>query len=328
VLTIVGLQQASNEGWSSIVVIGPILIGAGFLVVFVVNELRLKQRMPLVEFSLFRDSRFAGASVVAFIGNWMFGVILFFLTLYLQNVLDLGPLAAGAVFLAFSVPLVVMSPIGGRLVSRFGSQDLMAVGMALVGIGMLLFALIDAESGIGLVLIGLVVAGFGQGFAYNISNTAGMESMPDEKAGIASGVLQTARLMGIVIGLALSGSLFSSLENRELLTQVHAHGATAAQESDVRGLLSGSAAAEQHVKTLTGASRSLIELITDIAFTHALRYVMLVGVFLCALCIWPALWGRRAPVSEGEHPKTAHPLWASLWRRHHRRVPAGSTPGG
>ncbi len=328
VLTIVGLQQASNEGWSSVFVIGPIVIGVVFLVAFVLNELQLKLRVPLVQFSLFRDLRFAGASVVAFIGNWMFGVILFFLTLYLQNVLDLGPLAAGAVFLAFSVPLVVMSPVGGRLVSRFGSRDLMAVGMALVGVGMTFFVLIDADSGIGLTLIGLVIAGFGQGFAYNISNTAGMESMPDEKAGIASGVLQTARLMGIVIGLALSGSLFSSLENRELLTQVHAHGATAAEESDVRGLLSGSAAAEQHVKTLTGATRTLVEQMTDVAFTHALRYVMLLGVLLCAVCIWPALWGRRRPVPEGEHPKTAHPLWASLWRRHERRVPAGSTPGG
>jgi MFS family permease len=178
-----------------------------------------------------------------------------------------------------------------------------------------------------LILIGLVIAGFGQGFAYNISNTAGMESMPDEKAGIASGVLQTARLMGIVIGLALSGSLFSTLENREVLSQVHARGATAAQESDVRGLLSGSQAAEQHVKTLTGASRAVVEQITDVAFTHALRYVMLLGVLLCVVCLWPALWGRRQPVPEGVHPKTAHPLWASLWRRHQRRVSAGSTPG-
>jgi EmrB/QacA subfamily drug resistance transporter len=325
VLTIVGFQQASNEGWGTVVVLGPIAIGVVFLAVFVVNELRLKRRVPLVQFSLFRDLRFAGASVVAFIGNWMFGVILFFLTLYLQNVLDLSPLAAGGVFLAFSVPLVVMSPIGGRLVSRFGAQELMAVGMALVAVGMFFFTLIDADSGIGLVLIGLVVAGFGQGFAYNISNTAGMESMPDEKAGIASGVLQTARLMGIVIGLALSGSLFSSLENREVLSQVHAHGATAAQESDVRGLLSASAAAEQHVKTLTAPSRAVVEQITDVAFTHALRYVMLLGVLLCLVCVWPALWGRRQPVPEGAHPKTAHPLWASLWRRQ-RRVPAGSTP--
>jgi EmrB/QacA subfamily drug resistance transporter len=327
VSTIIGFQQASNEGWGTVVVLGPIAIGIVFLAVFVVNELRLKRRVPLVQFSLFRDLRFAGASVVAFIGNWMFGVILFFLTLYLQNVLDLSPLAAGGVFLAFSLPLVVMSPVGGRLVSRFGSQELMALGMALVAVGMFFFTLIDADSGIGFVLIGLVIAGFGQGFAYNISNTAGMESMPDEKAGIASGVLQTARLMGIVIGLALSSSLFTSLENRELLTQAHARGASAADIDDVRGLLSGSTSAEQHVKTLTGAPRALVEQITDIAFTHALRYVMLLGVLLCVVCVWPALWGRRQPVPEGTHPKTAHPLWASLWRRHQRRVPAGSTPG-
>jgi EmrB/QacA subfamily drug resistance transporter len=328
VMLILGLQQSGNEGWTSVVVLGPILIGAVFLALFVVNELRLKERLPLVEFSLFRDLRFAGASVVAFLGNWMFGITLFFLTLYLQNVLDLGPLTAGVVFLAFSVPLVVMSPVGGRLVSRFGSQDLMAVGMALVGIGTFFFVLIDADSGIGLTLIGLVIAGFGQGFAYNISNTAGMESMPDEKAGIASGVLQTARLMGIVIGLALSGSLFNSLENRELLSQVHARGASDAVADDVRGLLSGSDAAEQHVRTLTGATRSLVEQLTDIAFTHALRYVMLLGVILCGFCVWPALWGRRKRAPAGEHPKTAHPLWASLWRRHHRPVPAGSTPEG
>jgi EmrB/QacA subfamily drug resistance transporter len=326
VLTILGLQQSSNEGWSSPVVLGPIVIGVVFLGVFVLSELSLKRRAPLVEFSLFRDLRFAGASVVAFIGNWMFGVILFFLTLYLQHVLDLGPLTAGVVFLAFSVPLVAMSPVGGRLVSRFGSQDLMAVGMLLIGIGMVFFVLIDADSGIGLTLIGLVIAGFGQGFAYNISNTAGMESMPDEKAGIASGVLQTARLMGIVIGLALSGSLFSSLENRELLSQVRDHGATQAEASDVRGLLSGSVSAEEHVKSLPGAVRSLVEEITDVAFTHALRYVMLLGVILSLLSIWPALWGRRKPVPGGAHPTSAHPLWASLWRRHRPRVPAGSTP--
>lgn len=320
VLVIFGLQQSGNEGWSSTVVIGPIVVGALFLVSFVVNELRMRRRLPLVEFALFRDLRFAGASVVAFIGNWLFGVTLFFLTLYLQHVLDLGPLAAGVVFLTFSVPLVVMSPVGGRLVSRFGSQELMAVGMALIAIGTFFFVLIDADSGIGLTLIGLVIAGFGQGFAYNISNTAGMEAMPDEKAGIASGVLQTARLMGIVIGLALSGSLFNSFENRELLSQVHATGATQAEASDVRGLLSGSDAAEQHVRSLTGASRSLVERITDEAFAHGLRIVMFLAVVLTVLSIWPALWGRRQPAPAGEHPRTAHPLWASLWRR--RRLAA------
>src|SRR5581483_8712002 len=151
---IFGMQQAAESGWSSPIVFVPVVVGV----------------LPLVEFSLFRDIRFAGANVVAFIGNWMFGSILFFLTLYLQNVLALDALEAGLVFLVFSVPLVAMSPIGGRMVERFGAQQLMSVGMALVGVGVACFAFIDTDTGVGLVILGLVLAGFEQGFAYNLSN--------------------------------------------------------------------------------------------------------------------------------------------------------------
>jgi hypothetical protein len=94
----------------------------------------------------------------------------------------------------------------------------------------------------------------------------------------------------------------------------------------VRGLLSGSDAAEQHVRTLTGASRQIVERITDEAFTHGLRFVMILALVLSVISVWPALWGRRQPASAGEHPKIAHPLWTSLWRRH--RVPTGSTSAG
>src|SRR5262249_7273852 len=113
---IFGLQQGAESGWSSPLVFGPMVFGILLLVAFAVVERRMKTRPPLVEFSLFRDIRFAGANIVAFVGNWMFGSILFFLTLYLQNVLDLDALETGLVFLVFSVPLVAMSPIGGRMV--------------------------------------------------------------------------------------------------------------------------------------------------------------------------------------------------------------------
>jgi Major Facilitator Superfamily len=264
--------------------------------------------------------------VVAFLGNWMFGVILFFLTLYLQNVLDLGPLTAGVVFLSFSVPLVVMSPIGGRLVARFGSQDLMAAGMALVGLGMFFFTLIDADSGIGLTLIGLVIAGFGQGFAYNISNTAGMESMPDEKAGIASGVPPDGATDGDRHrSRALGITLLEPREQRAAGAGARAGGESGGDERRPWPAVwvgSRRAACTQPdgrgTKRRRGAHRHRVH--------PRPRYVMLLGVLLCVLCIWPALWGRRERAPAGEHPKTAHPLWASLWRRHDRPVPAGSTP--
>ena len=329
---IFGLQQAAESGWSSPLVFGPVVVGIVLLTAFAVAELRLRSRTPLVEFSLFRDVRFAGANVVAFIGNWMFGSILFFLTLYLQNVLDLDALEAGLVFLVFSIPLVAMSPVGGRMVDRFGAQQLMAVGMVLVGLGVGCFAFIDLDTGLLLVIVGLLLAGFGQGFAYNLSNTAGMEAMPDEKAGVASGVLQTSRLMGIVVGLALSGALFKSFENRQLFSDFHdsvGRALTAANRSEVRGLLSGSDEARHRLAQLGHQAQGTIDHIVDQAFVHGLRAVMVLSLVLCALAVWPALWGRTshaaAKAPAGHHPRFAHPHWALTWRR---RTPAGAAVGG
>jgi EmrB/QacA subfamily drug resistance transporter len=310
---ILALQQSAESGWTSPVVLVPIAIGVALLATFCVVELRAEGRQPLVEFGLFRDMRFAGASVVAFIGNWMFGAILFFLTLYLQNVLDLDAFEAGLVFLTFSIPLVVMSPVGARMVPRYGAQVLMAVGMALVGAGMLCFAFIDTSTGVPLVVVGLFVAGLGQGFAYNLSNTAGMEAMPDEKAGVASGVLQTARLMGIVVGLAISGSLFKLLENRRLFSLFQAGALSSGEKGEVRGLVSGSDAAVQRLHDFTAVSQTRIESFVDQAFVHGLRAVMILGVLLCVLCIWPALWGRREATAGARAP-VAHPLWPHLAR--------------
>ncbi len=303
-----------------------ITVGVVLLAVFVMVELRTRRHPPLVEFSLFRDPRFTGASAVAFLGNWQFGSILFFLTLYLQEILLKNPIEAGLIFLTFSLPLVVMSPIGGRLVPRFGSQLLMAVGMALIGVGMVVFAFLDAGSGIGVVVVGLVIAGLGQGFAYNLSNTAGMEAMPDEKAGVASGVLQTARLMGIVVGLALSVALFRGLENRQVIQGIdRANGpapVTAQQKDDIRSLLSGSADARAELGKLANPGQAQVTGIVDDAFTSGLRGVMLLGAGLSFFGVWPALWGRRRVRTEGRVHRRAHGFSPAHWRPSRPAEPA------
>jgi EmrB/QacA subfamily drug resistance transporter len=295
---IFGLQQGAQAGWSAPEVVIGIVAGVVILVVFVILELRPRRHPPLVEFALFRDPRFTGASAVAFLGNWQFGAILFFLTLYLQEILLKNPLDAGLIFLTFSVPLVVLSPIGGRLVPKVGSQVLMAVGMTLVGAGMLVFAFLDASSTVLLVVVGLIIAGLGQGFAYNVSNTAGMEAMPDEKAGVASGVLQTARLMGIVVGLALSVALFRGLENHQVISRIeHAQGSAARvspqEQREIRDQLSGSADARAEIQENVPQVRNQVNSIADDAFSKGLQGVMVLGAGLSFAAVWPSLWGRR-----------------------------------
>ncbi len=216
VLFILALQDSGTEGWTSPLILGSLAAGVVLLAVFAVVETRVRD--ALVEFGLFRSLPFAGAAAVSFVGNWMFGSILFFLTLYLQEVLDLKPLETGLVFLTFTIPMIAMSPLSGRMVSRYGPQSLMAVGEALITAGLVAFAVLGASSGLGLVVVGLIVTGFGQGFSFNISNSAGIEAIPDDKARIGSGVLSLVRLMGIIVGLALSGAVFKAVENRSLIS--------------------------------------------------------------------------------------------------------------
>lgn len=294
VLFILALQDSGTEGFGSPLIIGSLVTGVVLLFAFCIAETRV--RHPLVEFGLFRTKAFAGAAVVSFVGNWMFGSILFFLTLYLQEVLDLKPLETGLVFLVFTIPLIAMSPVTGRLVSKVGAQDLMLIGQTLMTAGIVFFILISVGTGLALVIVGLVVSGFGQGFSFNISNSAGMDAIPDDKAGIGSGVLSFVRLMGIIVGLALSGALFKALENDALVSSFQKAAnrtLSGGDKAEIRGLLSGSDAAIHQLATLAPQLRNQVEGIVNKAFVHGLRGVMILSIAACILSIPAAMWGRK-----------------------------------
>jgi EmrB/QacA subfamily drug resistance transporter len=316
VLFILALQNSANEGFGSPLIIGSLAAGVVLLIAFAIAETRVRD--PLVEFGLFRTKAFAGAAVVSFVGNWMFGAILFFLTLYLQEVLDLKPLETGLVFLVFTVPLIAMSPITGRLVTRVGAQDLMAIGQVLMTAGIVLFVFISVDTGLALVIAGLVVSGFGQGFSFNISNSAGMDAIPDDKAGIGSGVLSFVRLMGIIVGLALSGAVFKALENDALVSTFEKAAnrtLTSADKSEIRALLSGSDAATHKLATLAPQLHAQVEDIVNKSFVHGLRGVMILSVVACLISIPAALWGHKRADATRRLPHLAHPMWPHLWKR-------------
>ena len=177
---------------------------------------------------------------------------------------------------------------------------------------------------------GSIVAGLGQGFAYNLSNTAGMESMPDEQAGVASGVLQTARLMGIVIGLALSVALFKGLENHSVIAGVdRANGpapVTSSERHAIRSLLSGSTGARAELRRLASPGQGQVTSIVNDSFTKGLEGVMLLGAGLSFFGMWPALWGRRRVRAEGRIQRLAHGFSPAHWHHPPGVIAPGPAP--
>src|ERR687886_15088 len=274
-----GIQQSETLGWGSLFVIGTLVVAVILLALFVFVELRLRE--PLIDLALFTNRGYLGANAVAFAQNFGFGAVMFFLTLYLQYVLDYSPLEAGLVFLPLTVLFTLVNPQAGRLAGTIGLRLSMAGGMAMIAVAFLLLALITPTSGLALVVVALLVAGIGQAFAYTISTTAGMAAIPEAKAGAASGVLQMVRQLGVVFGVAVPGALFKALENSKLAELLSTAGASlnASDQAEIRGLLSGSEVAEAELAPLAPSVAEQIERVVSEAFVYAFDGAML----LCML---------------------------------------------
>jgi MFS family permease len=145
----------------------------------------------------------------------MFGVF-FFMSLYMQNILGYSPVKAGASFLPMTVLIIVVAPIAGRLSDRVGSRWLIAGGMTFVSMSLMLFARLDVDSSWWQLLPGMMLGGFGMAITMTPMTAAAVGAAPVAKAGIASGVLNTSRQVGLAFGIAIMGAILSASQSDAL----------------------------------------------------------------------------------------------------------------
>jgi EmrB/QacA subfamily drug resistance transporter len=216
------LIQANSYGWTSptiLLLFAAAAIGLGLFVL-----LEAKQRVPMLDLSLFRNPTFAGANVTALLVTLaMFGVF-FFMSLYVQQILGYSPVQAGAIFLPMTLLIILVAPIAGRASDRVGSRWLMAGGMTLVTISLVLFSRLGLDSDFWSLLPGLVIGGIGMAITMTPMTAAAIGSVSVAKAGVGSGVLNTFRQVGGALGIAVMGAILQSRSTHAL-----AHGASAPQ---------------------------------------------------------------------------------------------------
>jgi len=308
---VLAIQQGDTLGWVSLLVIGSMLAALVLLGLFFFVEPRLPE--PLIDLGLFANRSYVGANAVAFAQNFGFAALLFFLTLYLQNILHYSPLQAGLVFLAFSAILAVVDSFAGRLAASVWARPPMVLGMALCAVAFLLLVMLSPTSGLPLVIVALLVAGVGQALAYTVSTTGGMQAIPEAKAGAASGILSMIRLVGAVFGVAVTGALFKALENARLTELLAASGAhlDASDRAEIKGLLSGSAAAEDKLSHLAPTVAGQVDRVVREAFVHAFDGAMilclavsLAGVLAAFLVAGKSPERAAGPTSENPAPET------------------------
>jgi predicted MFS family arabinose efflux permease len=138
-----------------------------------------------------------------------FGMQLYFLTIYLQEVLHEGPLRAGLSFLPLAISIVIGTQIGGRLVGRLGIARTLAAGMAFGAAGLFLYVRLPADGSLADLIPGMIVAGLGQGIAFTTLYVAASTGVPEGNEGVASAMAMTAQQLGGSIGLALLVALLT-----------------------------------------------------------------------------------------------------------------------
>ncbi|HKT84340.1 MAG TPA: MFS transporter [Solirubrobacterales bacterium] len=213
-LLIFGLIRGNPEGWDSALIVSCLVGAAVLLVAFVAIELRSKY--PMLDLSLFRKPAFNGVSAVAFgLSAGMFAMFLY-LTIYMQGVLDYSPLEAGLRFLPLTVLGFIVAPISGALSHKIPIRVLLGVGLATVGLGLLLMHGVSPSSGWTTLLAGFLVAGVGIGLTNPGIGQAAIAVVPVEKSGMGSGINTTFRQVGIATGVAGLGAVFQSSVNSKI----------------------------------------------------------------------------------------------------------------
>jgi EmrB/QacA subfamily drug resistance transporter len=209
-LAVYGIVGGNDHGWTSTHTLGPLAGAAVLLAVFLGIEARVPA--PLMPLRLFRLRNLSVANVVGVLWAAAMFAWFFLSALYLQLVLGYSPLQVGLAFLPANLIMGAFSlGLSARLVLRFGIRRPLAVGLLLAALGLALFARAPVGGSFVVdVLPSMILLGFGAGMAFNPVLLAAMSDVAPEESGLASGVVNTAFMMGGALGLAVLASLAAS----------------------------------------------------------------------------------------------------------------------
>ncbi|MFI5958592.1 MFS transporter [Cryptosporangium sp. NPDC051539] len=295
-----GLIRAAEDGWTETAPVVAWLVGAIALVAFVLVE--RARKYPMLDLALFKRPAFTGLMLGAILLQAGAFSAMAFTSLWVQSVLGLGPIGAGAVFLPLSILSLIFSVLTGRFLhDRVAPGTVIGIGIALVAAGGALQALVGAGSSWAVLLPGLSVMGIGVGMAMPTLSSAATAAVPRERSGMAGGAVTTFRQLGYVLGIAVLGAVFAG----RVEAVVRGSGSVD-DPSRVADLVSGGQA-QVVVQSAPPSARAAVEDLVHQAFANGLRTIYLVAAAVALVGAVATLVLTRL---RGEAPAEP-PAWAA-----------------
>jgi len=220
-----GLVQTESHGWTSAQTLGFLAAGFVLLAGFVVRERTTRE--PMLPLAIFRRRPFTLATLTYVALYAGLATALFYVSLFFQDVKGWSALQTGVSWLTMNVPFLVASLFAGRVQQRFGAIRVVAVGATLGGLALAGFGLLSAGSGFLAALPSFLALGLGFGLAVPAVSAMGMAAIEAERAGLGSGVLNTARQFGAALGVAALVSIGATIARDDWTSHAESLGSRA-----------------------------------------------------------------------------------------------------
>jgi EmrB/QacA subfamily drug resistance transporter len=205
---LLSLDMGSELGWTSTIILG--LVGFAILMVVAFIYIESKILYPMLDLSLFSKRIFTTGTVSAVINYIGLYSVIFLTPFYLIQGRGLNPAQAGMLLTTQAIVMVVTAPVSGIISDKIGSRLLSTVGMLLLATGLFILSRYNAQTPIYHIVYALILTGAGTGMFASPNTSAIMGSSPKNRQGIASGILATARNLGMVLGVGISAAILTT----------------------------------------------------------------------------------------------------------------------
>ncbi|HEX3242554.1 MAG TPA: MFS transporter [Solirubrobacterales bacterium] len=297
-MLVLALVRGNDEGWGSTMIVSLLAGSAALLAAFVGVESRVRE--PMLPLGLFRRASFTGVQLSAFALSASVFALFLYTSLYLQNYLGYSPFQAGLRYLPITVVTFLIAPVAGMLLSRVPARVLLSFGLATAGVGLLLMAGVHAGAEWTTLLAGFLVLGVGGGLLNPVIGDVALSVVPKERSGMAAGIMDTFRQVGVSVGVAVWGAVFVARGADKV--SALAAGTPAAGGDHPRQLVEAASGGELG-RAVAGVPPQAHDMVVNAAregFLSGFNEVLVLGGIVCFVGAALALWLVREHEIERE----------------------------
>ncbi len=214
-LILLAFNKGMRLGWGSGTVITYFLSGIVLLTFFIVAELKVER--PLIDLKLFKNATFLLGNLTGMLSYYVLFAIMFLMPFYFEKVLGYSVALTGSLLTPLLLAMAAAAPLSGHVSDKYGARIMTTSGMLVSAMACFSLLFLGEAARLPAIVVALISLGVGMGLFIAPNNSAIMGSAPSEKLGVAGGVLNMTRSLGLIFGVNISGVIFSTLEHRYLV---------------------------------------------------------------------------------------------------------------